>query len=77
MKKKHDLDESVHVGFIEMLTLLFIALKLTGYIDWPWVWVVSPLWLTLSVCVLLACLAVMIDWLLDVVHGDEEDEDEE
>lgn len=28
------------------LTLLFIGLKLTGYIDWSWIWVLSPLWIS-------------------------------
>lgn len=31
------------VGFLGLLTILFIALKLTGYIDWSWFWVLSPL----------------------------------
>jgi len=26
------------------LALLFIALKLLGYIDWSWWWVLSPIW---------------------------------
>lgn len=32
------------MGFARWLGLLFIGLKLTGYIDWPWVWVSCPLW---------------------------------
>ena len=31
------------VGFLGLLTLLFIALKLTGVITWSWWWVLSPL----------------------------------
>lgn len=31
--------------FFMMLGVLFIGLKLTGYISWSWVWVLSPLWL--------------------------------
>jgi len=31
-------------GFLSLLALLFIGLKLTGHIDWSWVWVLSPLW---------------------------------
>jgi len=27
------------------LTLLFIILKIFGAINWPWIWVFSPLWL--------------------------------
>ena len=32
------------IGFVGLLTILFIGLKLTGYIDWSWWWVLSPLW---------------------------------
>jgi hypothetical protein len=49
------------VGFFDLLTVIFIALKLTGNITWPWVWVLSPLWIsflfgvaTLSIVTLVA-----------------------
>ena len=32
------------IGFFGLLGILFIALKLTGYIDWSWWWVTAPLW---------------------------------
>ena len=35
---------AVSLGFLEFLALIFITLKLTGYIDWSWWWVLSPLW---------------------------------
>lgn len=31
-------------GFFSALALLFIALKLTGFISWSWVWVTAPIW---------------------------------
>ena len=33
------------IGFFGLLAILFIALKLTGYIDWSWWWVLSPIWI--------------------------------
>ena len=33
------------ISFMGMLTILFITLKLTNYIDWSWWWVTSPLWI--------------------------------
>ena len=30
------------MGFSWWLTLAFIVLKLMGYIDWSWWWVISP-----------------------------------
>lgn len=35
--------------FIPLLTLIFITLKLTGHIAWPWLWVLSPLFIPLVV----------------------------
>ena len=31
--------------FQSLLLLLFIGLKLTGHIDWSWIWVLSPFWI--------------------------------
>ena len=31
------------VGFTSLLTLMLIAFKIIGFIDWSWWWVVSPL----------------------------------
>lgn len=34
------------IGFVGLLTILFIGLKLTNYIEWSWWWVLSPIWIT-------------------------------
>ena len=33
-------------GLATLLTVLFVGLKLTGYIEWSWWWVLSPLWIS-------------------------------
>jgi hypothetical protein len=35
------------IGFTGLLTILFIGLKLTGYINWSWWWVLSPIWISI------------------------------
>ena len=50
------------LGFAEALALLFIGLKLCGVIDWPWLWVLSPIWIQLIVLV----IAVVI---IEVIAG--------
>jgi hypothetical protein len=32
------------VGFLGLLSIAFIVLKLTGVISWGWAWVLLPLW---------------------------------
>jgi hypothetical protein len=36
------------IGFVGLLTIVFITLKLCGVIDWSWWWVLSPLWISIS-----------------------------
>jgi hypothetical protein len=31
-------------GVLGLLTVLFVALRLTGVIDWSWWWVLAPIW---------------------------------
>ena len=33
-------------GFLSLLLVAFIVLKLTNYIDWSWWWVLSPIWIS-------------------------------
>ncbi len=45
------------IGFVGLLTVLFIGLKLGHVIDWSWWWVLSPLWI--SACFTVAVLLIV------------------
>ena len=32
-----------------MLTIVFVILKVMGYIDWSWWWVFAPLWIPAAI----------------------------
>lgn len=55
----------MQIGFAGLLAILFIALKLTGYIAWSWLWVLSPLWIAVTIW-----LTVVAALLLYAVHSD-------
>lgn len=40
------------MGYIGTLTMIFVVLKLTNLINWSWWWVLSPLWMTIILCVI-------------------------
>lgn len=46
------------IGFCGALTILFIALKLLNVITWSWWWVLSPLWIT----IIIGIMIIMIIW---------------
>jgi len=48
------------IGFASLLTIAFIVLKLTGVITWSWVWVLSPIWITLALVIGIIAIACII-----------------
>jgi len=46
------------IGFVGLLTIAFVVLKLTGHVAWSWWWVLAPVWITASFSV--AVLAVLL-----------------
>ena len=42
------------IGFVDLLTLVFITLKLLKVITWSWVWVLSPIWITIVIFMIIA-----------------------
>lgn len=52
------------LGFGDVLLVVFIVLKLLGVINWSWVWVLSPIWISL-ILVLLALVLYGIIAILD------------
>lgn len=37
--------------FFNLLTILFVGLKLTGFIAWPWLCILAPTWIPTLVMV--------------------------
>jgi membrane protein YdbS with pleckstrin-like domain len=48
------------IGFGGLLTVLFVGLKLTGYIAWSWWWVLSPLWIPLAIVAVVLIIMLII-----------------
>jgi hypothetical protein len=48
------------IGFAGLLTILFIGLKLGHVITWPWIWVLSPLWISVALFFVIVVAAVVI-----------------
>lgn len=57
-------DRNIHVqsggpGFLGLLTLLFVGLKLGGVITWSWWWVLCPVWAPFIAAVVIALFVIM------------------
>ena len=48
------------ISFSSLLTITFIVLKLCGVISWSWIWVLSPLWISLALGMLLLIVCLII-----------------
>lgn len=51
------IDIKFNLGII--LGIIFIALKLVGIINWSWLWVLSPIWISFVLFVFVFFIAVV------------------
>lgn len=49
---------TMKIGFISLLQIVFIVLKILGVINWSWLWVLSPFWI--SLIVILAIFIILV-----------------
>lgn len=48
------------ITFFGLLGILFIALKLTNYVDWPWWVVLAPIWGPIALVLVIFLLLVLV-----------------
>lgn len=47
------------------LTILFVGLKLCGKVEWSWLWVLSPLWISLILGILVVVVFFLgLPWIM-------------
>ena len=55
------------IGALSLLGVLFVALKLTGFIDWSWWWVTAPFWVPV-VSVILALSSIVLIAVIETAN---------
>ena len=58
---------------LSLLLVAFIVLKLCGVIDWSWWWVLSPVWISLVIGIIVF-VAVLIIGFIKEKKGKKKDE---
>ena len=51
------------ISFAGLLAIVFIVLKLVGIIDWSWWWVLSPIWISALVALVIMAIAFVFYWI--------------
>lgn len=63
MNNHNNAASSGGIGFTGLLQIVFIALKLCGVIKWSWLWVLSPIWISTGIGVILIMVAIILEVL--------------
>lgn len=48
------------LGVGSVLTIVFVVLKLVGVINWSWWWVLSPLWISFALFLVVVILFLVV-----------------
>lgn len=67
MAEEKNVSVQIGPGFCGLLTILFIALKLTGHIEWGWLWVLSPLWIPAAIVLSIVAAVVIVKLIADAL----------
>ena len=51
------------IGFTGLLVVAFIVLKLIGIIAWSWWWVLSPIWISISLMIFILGILWLIYYI--------------
>ena len=58
-------EKSGGIGFVGVLQITFIVLKLCGVIEWSWWWVLSPIWISTALTILVLLIAFIVFTIRD------------
>lgn len=58
---------STGIGFIGLLTIVFITLKLLDKINWSWLWVLSPIWISILFWIAFALFVLVVSLIYVLV----------
>ena len=61
--KNEDKTNNIGIGFVELLQIVFIVLKLCKVINWKWIFVLMPLWLSTIIYLIVVVIALIIVYL--------------
>lgn len=54
------MENSGGIGFGGVLTIVFIVLKILGYITWSWWWVLSPIWIPFALVIVVVIIGALL-----------------
>lgn len=60
-----DKKSSSGIGISSVVTIVFVILKLLKVINWSWIWVLSPIWLTILFWIIIFGIIFIIHAIIE------------
>lgn len=57
------------VSLATVLVIVFAVLKWTDVIDWSWVWILSPWWITIALGLAIALISIVVLFIYGIIKG--------
>lgn len=57
------------IGFCGLLAVAFIVLKLTGVINWSWLWVLAPIWIPTAITLAIIVIVLVAILVRELTKG--------
>lgn len=68
MKRETTVSVNGGIGFVGLLTITLIAFKLMRVVNWSWLWVLSPMWFTIAINLLIILVPLIFCGILHIAR---------
>ena len=58
----------VHTPICMILFIVFLVLKLTNVINWSWWWITAPLWIPVSIALVVLLISSVIIGIIAIIE---------
>lgn len=63
---KENKNSNGYGGLLGLVFIVFLVLKLCGVIDWSWWWVTAPLWIPLSISLVVFVICSLLIGVIEI-----------
>ena len=68
-ENRHNGSTAGGIGVCGLLTIAFIVLKLTGVINWSWLWVLAPIWIPTAITLAIIVIVLVAILVRELTKG--------
>lgn len=69
MNNERNNTATVYIALCGLLDITTIVLKLTGVVNWSWLWVLAPIWIPTAITIAIIVIVLVVILVRELTKG--------